>query len=449
MQGGLAVQVNSLVAAPPKARRAMVSAWAGFYVDMFDVYLPIVALGPALLYFQPAALSQEESRALFVATFVAALLGRPVGAMIFGHLADTMGRRRLTLLSIAGFSVCTLLIGLLPGYASWGLGAPVALIALRFVDGIFLGGEYTAATPLAFEHCPRRARGLYGGVLQGAFPIAFISISLLVLAVLQVMPAQGIHSAYVQWGWRIPFLLGAALGFVFVAYRAKMPESDLWRSTPRVRSPLRELLRTPQRADFIQVFALMSGLWFISISVVTVMPLLLLRDVGMTATMTTLTLLIAHLGVFAGKVTAGVLGQRFGRRTVLVRGATLSGTLGVALYAALASLSSPSLAAGLLVVLTHVVVVSIWGVATPYCNERFPTAVRASGFGIGYSASVIIPGFYAIYMAALSTLMPLRYTQLVLLAVGAALVVFTAARGPETSKVDLATDHGRLAVAGP
>jgi MFS family permease len=427
----------------------MLSAWTGFYVDMFDVYLPIVALGPALIYFQPAALSQEESRALFVATFVAALLGRPVGALIFGHLADTIGRRRLTLFSIAGFSVCTLLIGLLPGYATWGLAAPIALVLLRFIDGIFLGGEYTSATPLAFEHCPRPARGLYGGVLQGAFPIAFITISMFVLMVLQIMPAQGIESAYDQWGWRIPFLLGAALGFVFVAFRSKVPESDLWRSTPRVRHPLRELVRNPQRADFVQVFTLMTGLWFISISVVSVMPLLLLRDVGMTATMTTLTLLVAHLGVFAGKVTAGILGQRFGRRTVLIRGATLAGTVGLALYASLASLDAPSLAAGILVVLTHIMVVSIWGVATPYCNERFPTAIRASGFGVGYSASVIIPGLYALYMAGLSTLMPLRYTQLVLLAVGAGLVVFAAGRGPETSEVDLASQTGPLAVAAP
>jgi MFS family permease len=263
------------------------------------------------------------------------------------------------------------------------------------------------------------------------------------------MPAQGIESAYVQWGWRIPFLLGAALGFIFVAFRSKVPESDLWRSTPRVRHPLRELVRNPQRADFVQVFTLMTGLWFISISVVSVMPLLLLRDVGMTATMTTLTLLVAHLGVFAGKVTAGILGQRFGRRTVLIRGATLAGTVGLALYASLASLDAPSLAAGILVVLTHIVVVSIWGVATPYCNERFPTAIRASGFGVGYSASVIIPGLYALYMAGLSTLMPLRYTQLVLLAVGAGLVVFAAGRGPETSEVDLASQTGPLAVAAP
>lgn len=416
----------------------MVSAWAGFYVDMFDVYLPVVALGPALLYFQPESLSQSQARALFFATFAAALLGRPLGALVFGHFADTVGRRRLTLLSVAGFSTCTLLIGLLPGYATWGIAAPVALVALRFVNGIFLGGEYTAATPLAFEHCPPAARGLYGGVLQGAFPIAYITISGLVLGVLQVMPADGLGSAYVQWGWRMPFLLGAALGFAFVAYRAGMPESDLWRATSRVRRPLRELARSPQREDLVQVLTLMTGLWLVSVSVVSVMPLLLMRDVGMTATMATATLLLAHLGVFAGKVTAGVLGQRFGRRTVLVRGAVLAGTVGMCLYTWVASMSAPGWLVVVLVVATHVVVVSMWGVVTPYCNERFPTAVRASGFGVGYSVSVIIPGFYAAYMAGLGELMPYRYTQLVLLAVGAALTAFAAARGPETSTVDLA-----------
>jgi hypothetical protein len=107
----------------------------------------------------------------------------------------------------------------------------------------------------------------------------------------------------------------------------------------------------------------------------------------------------------------------------------------------LASLTAPSWWALVLAVATHFVVVSIWGVVPTYCNERFPTAVRASGFGVGYSASLIIPGFYAAYMAGLGVVMPHRYTQLVLLAAGATLAAVAASRGPETSHVDLAAEQ--------
>ncbi|NPC44376.1 MFS transporter [Nocardioides sp. zg-1230] len=196
-------------------------------MDMVDIYLPVIALAPAIAYFQPETLAAGQAGTLFFVTFAATLLGRPVGALIFGHLADTIGRRRVTLASIAGFSVCTILIGLLPGHATWGLAAPAALIGLRFLDGIFLGGEYTAATPLAFEHCPPRARALFGGLLMSAYAAAYAAVSALVLVLLLVLPA----GAYQAWGWRVPFLAGGLAGLVFLLWRTRVPESPLWEAS--------------------------------------------------------------------------------------------------------------------------------------------------------------------------------------------------------------------------
>jgi MFS family permease len=210
----------------------MISGWAGYWVDMVDVYLPLVALAPAIAYFQPSSMSADLASVLFIGTFAATMLGRPLGAMLFGHWADRVGRRRLTLLSIAGFSSCTLAIGLLPGYVAWGVAAPVLLLALRFVNGVFLGGEYTAGTPLAFEHCPPRARGLLGGLMLGAYTLAYVFISLVVLGVLQLAPAGG-PSAYVQWGGGSRSWSGGALGFGLLLFRARVPESDAWSRAPR------------------------------------------------------------------------------------------------------------------------------------------------------------------------------------------------------------------------
>src|SRR5271167_2535737 len=96
-------------------QRALGAAFIGFFVDMFDVYLPVVALGPAMSYFQPATLSPTLKSTLFYVVFALSLVGRPVGATLFGHYGDKLGRRRVTVVSLAGFALVTLLIGLLPG----------------------------------------------------------------------------------------------------------------------------------------------------------------------------------------------------------------------------------------------------------------------------------------------------------------------------------------------
>lgn len=408
------------------SRRALVSAWTGFFVDMVDVYVPVIALAPALVYFQPDSLTAAQASMLFYATFAATLLGRPFGALIFGHLADTVGRRRVTLWSIAGFSVCTILIGCLPGYAQLGLAAPALLIALRFVDGVFLGGEYTAATPLAFEHCPAAAKGLFGGLLMGAYAMAYVAISTLVLLLLTVMPAE----TYVAWGWRLPFLLGGLLGLAFLAYRAKVPESDRWRDAQKEAMPLRALLLGSHRRDFAQVVALMTGLWLIATSVVTIMPRLLATELGRSHLWITATLLATQVLVFIGFATAGTISQMVGATKVLTGGATLAGTIGLLCYYLLVATPHPPLVDAGLVIVTQVLVLSVWGVVTSYCTSRFVTAVRASGFGVAYSVGLIPASFFAVYIAGLSQLMPSRYTQLVLLAVGAGLTIGAAVSHP-------------------
>src|SRR5919202_3908166 len=146
----------------PKGRKAVRGAFVGFFVDMFDVYLPIVVLAPATIYFVSSDLSAPATALVSGSIFAATLVGRPLGAIIFGHFADAIGRRRTTIISITGFGVCTLLMALLPGYQQWGVAAGVMLIILRLVDGAFIGGEYSAANPLAMEYSPKEKRPLRG-----------------------------------------------------------------------------------------------------------------------------------------------------------------------------------------------------------------------------------------------------------------------------------------------
>lgn len=213
----------------PRAKNAIWGAFLGFFVDMFDIYLPVVVLAPALIYFVSPQLDATTSAIVGASIFAATLVGRPLGALIFGRFADSIGRRRTTIIAVSGFGVATLLMALLPGYEQIGIAAVVVFIVLRFVDGIFLGGEYTSASPLAMEYSPREKTGLYGTLIMTGFPLAYAFISLITMFLLFWLPSEGLNSPYVQWGWRIPFFFGAFLAFAFVAYYYYfVDESEIW-----------------------------------------------------------------------------------------------------------------------------------------------------------------------------------------------------------------------------
>src|ERR687883_1307294 len=197
----------------PRAKSAIRGAWFGFFVDMFDIYLPIVVLAPALAYFVAPDLDAVTKSVISGSIFAATLLGRPIGSIVFGHFADAIGRRRTTIISVSGFGVVTLLMALLPGYEQWGIAAVILLIALRLIDGIFLGGEYTSANPLAMECSPKEKRGFYSALIMTGYPLAFAAISLITTVLLFWLPADDINSPYMQWGWRIPFVVGSLLAF--------------------------------------------------------------------------------------------------------------------------------------------------------------------------------------------------------------------------------------------
>ena len=424
----------------PKARKAIWGAFVGFFIDMFDVYLPVVVLAPAIIYFVSPELSAASTAIVTGLIFASTLVGRPIGALIFGRYADTIGRRRTTIISVTGFGVATLLMALLPGYEQWGIFSVAVFVLLRFVDGIFIGGEYTSASPLAMEYSPKEKRGLYAGIIQSGFPLAFVAISLLTLLILSIAPTDGLDSPYVQWGWRIPFLFGAALAFGVAAYyKFFVDESELFEASGGSDSPLKTLFSGHNLKNFLQVFVLMSGFWLSLNTVSAILPGLLGSQIGLSSTNVSIALIVAFFFLFLGFIGAGALSQRTGRRTLLMVLGGLMTVVGTFLYYVLINTKPESFAlVVLLATLLILIVASNWGMATSYINERFQTGIRASGFGLGYSVAVILPSFYAFYQAGLTSIMPFEYTVLPLLVIGGLLIVVGAAWGPETKDVDFA-----------
>ena len=419
----------------PTARASLRSGMFAFYVDQFDIYLPVLVLASVGTYFQPAGVSPTTAGVLSAMVFASTLVGRPIGAALFGDMADTRGRKHTTIVATTGFGCITLLITMLPGSSvigGWSIGL---LIALRFINGIFLGGAYTSAVPLAMEWTPPQRRGLVAGRILSASPAAYATLGLLTLLLHQVMPTE---TTYAQFGWRIPFLIGAALAFtVVIIYRRAATEPRTRRSRTEERRPLADLLFGAHRRDLLQVLILMTGIWLANNMVSAVLPQLMGRRLGLSPVLVSIVATASSLGLMIAFQLYGALSQRTGRRRFyLVYGAVMA-VLGGSLYAAL-MITTP----GLPVVVTLAVAIGFatnagFGPIAAYLTERFPSRIRASGFGVGYSLALVLPAFYSFYLAGLETVMPYYLAPVVLVVIAGALVSLGGTIGPETKDADL------------
>jgi MFS family permease len=417
------------------ARRAIVAGFIGFAVDFYDIYLPAMVLTPVISFFQPPGLSSTASTTIYYFTVAATLLGRPCGAVIFGHWADKIGRRLVTMISIAGFGTLTGVVAFLPGYARVGIWSLVLLLALRFIGGVFMGGEYTSNNTLALEMVPKYRRGFVGGLLQGAFPVGFGAVSLTASIMLGLTTKQ----QYYDWGWRLPFLFGAALAFAFLAYYRTVPESPLWQESEKSAAPLREVLSGAHLRSLGQVFLMMSGFWLVG-QPGAVLPSIMIQHLHVSSQMTTNTFLLASIALFFGFMFYALLGQAIGRRRAVVVGAlAVLITAPIVYYMMIAHATSGGSALGtsILAGAFQVLLIAPWGIVSTYICERFPTHVRASGYGIGYSVAIIIPSFSGIYLLWLAHVMPYLLTPIVLVVLATLLMIVGALMGPETRDVEL------------
>jgi MFS family permease len=425
-----------------KRRTAIKGAFLTEFVDMFDIYLPVVVLAPVLGYFQPAEIEPGLAVILDSFIFITTLLGRPVGALIFGRMADRIGRRMSSIISVVGFGVFTLAIGLLPSYQTIGISSYLLLLLLRFLDGVCLGGGYTASHPLAMEYSRKDQRGLVGGLIIAAFPAAYVAISVVAMIMFALVPLEGMDSPYAVWGWRIPFFLGAALAaYLAYYYWRKVSESEVWEVKTKagaVKPAAVGLFKGSNVRKLAQVLIMMSGFWTTQNIITLYMPsTLLARTLSLSQFELTTTLIIAYCILFFSYIGAGLLGQKIGRRRAFIILGSLIATVGVGLLYALANSAGASLPKIIVLVSALAVLVTApWGIIITYINERFATEVRATGFGIGFSLSVVLPSFYAVYLDWLDNLVSPLAAPAVLLFIGAVIGTVGAAMGDETRDVD-------------
>ena len=211
----------------------------GTVFEWYDFYI----YGTLAVFLAKYFFSSVPANVAFIFTLLAFAAGfavRPFGALIFGHFGDLIGRKYTFLVTMSLMGIGTFFIGVLPGFATWGIAAPIVLICLRLVQGLALGGEYGGAAIYVAEHAPANKRGYYTSWIQTT---ATVGLFMAILLVLGVRTWMG-EAAFGDWGWRIPFLLSAILLAVSIWIRLKLNESPLFQQMvqegKQSKRPLRE-----------------------------------------------------------------------------------------------------------------------------------------------------------------------------------------------------------------
>jgi metabolite-proton symporter len=241
--------------AAPSGRRIAVASFVGTAIEFYDFY--IYGTAAALVFgsvffpsFSPAAGTLAA-----LATFAVGFVARPLGAIVFGHFGDRLGRKRMLIVSLVLMGGATVAVGLVPSFESIGVLAPVLLVIARFLQGIGLGGEWGGAVLLATEYAPAGKRGLYSAFPQLGPAVGFILGNAMFLLLDATMSDETFRTV----GWRIPFLASAVLLVVGYYIRMRIAETPVFRAAAekqeRSRVPFADLLRTQPRVLLLATLA--------------------------------------------------------------------------------------------------------------------------------------------------------------------------------------------------
>ncbi len=406
----------------------------GTTIEFFDFYIyatAAVLVFPRLFFpaTDPAAATLAS-----LATFAIAFFARPIGSALFGHFGDRVGRKATLVAALLTMGLSTVAIGLLPGYDSIGIAAPVLLALFRFGQGLGLGGEWGGAVLLAVENAPPGKRAWYGMFPQLGAPIGFFFSGGVFIALSRWLTDEQFFS----FGWRLPFLASAALVVVGLYVRLSITETPVFQTAvaraERVKVPMVIVFRDHRRA--LVLGTMMSLATFVLFYLVTVFAL----SWGTSALHYTREtfLLLQLLGILFFAITipvSAVLAER-GRRITLIRVTLAIGAFGLVM--------APLLEAGMLgVAVTMIVGMSLMGLTYgplgTVLSELFPTSVRYTGSSLTFNFAGILGASLAPYIATwLATNHGLQYVGYYL-TLSASLTLMGLMASGETRDTDLGT----------
>ena len=408
----------------------------GTTIEWYDFYLYATATA---LVFEPLFfpdISPTAGTFASFATYAAGFGARPIGAVISGHLGDRLGRKSVLVGALLLMGLTTAAIGVLPSYGQVGLAAPAALAALRVVQGLAVGAEWGGAALLSVEHAPPGRRGLYGSFTQLGSPAGM----LLATAVFSLARAAS-GEAFLDWGWRIPFLVSVVLVAIGLAIRLRLTEAEVFgRLRERgdtARLPVVQVLRDQPRN-----VVLTTGLRLSQIALfvlLTTYSLSYLTDkFGSGDSTGLIAVVIASTIGLVGTPLWAALSDRVGRRPLYLFGA-LGGTVALALFFLAAATGSKVAVIAAIVLGVTVTHDAMYGPQAAWFAELFDTHVRYSGSSLGYQIGAVLSGGFAPLIAAalLTAGGGNPWLIVVYFAVLSALTYAAARSAPETYRDDI------------
>ncbi|NTZ08257.1 MFS family transporter [Burkholderia metallica] len=371
---------------------AIVGASSGNLVEWFDFYI----YSFCALYFAPAFFPSGNTTTQLLNTagvFAAGFLMRPIGGWLFGRIADRHGRRAAMMISVLMMCGGSLVIAVLPTYAQIGAFAPALLLAARLFQGLSVGGEYGTSATYMSEVALKGRRGFFAS-FQYVTLIGGQLCALLVLVILQQTLSTGELKA---WGWRIPFVVGAAAALISLYLRKSLDETST--SASRDKKDAGTIRGVWQhKGAFFTVVGFTAGGSLIFYTFTTYMQKYLVNTAGMQAKTASNVMTVALLVYMLMQPVFGALSDKIGRRTSMILFGSFAVIGTVPLMHALKDVTSPVAAFALITVALAIVsfYTSISGLIKA---EMFPPEVRAMGVGLSYAVANAIFGGSAEYVA--------------------------------------------------
>lgn len=365
---------------PVHHRRAAAAAFVGTTIEFYDFYIYATAaalvLGPVFFPSENPVLSTLAAFGSFAAGFVA----RPLAGVVFGHLGDRLGRKKMLLLTIFLMGFATTGIGLLPSYADIGIWAPIALIALRVVQGISAGGEWGGAVLMASEHAPKGRKVFFASFAQLGSPAG------LLLALIAFRTVSSLdEDAFLSWGWRIPFLISIVLMLVGIVIRSAVPESPEFRKVAEnnetSKNPVLEVVRDSWRQILFAAAAVTigaAGFFFTNTFMITYTT----TYMGIAKSTILDCLFLVTIFQLISQPCSALLAERIGEGRFLRIMSVVCMLVPYPMFMLVQTGNLILMTAG--ITLAVISLAAVYSAIAGYMTEAFPARVRYSGISIAY-----------------------------------------------------------------
>ncbi|HEX6467846.1 MAG TPA: MFS transporter [Streptosporangiaceae bacterium] len=418
-------------------RKAVAASVVGTSIEWYDFFLYNTAA--AIVFkdvFFPSSSDYAGTLSSF-ATYAVGFAARPIGAAIFGHWGDRLGRKATLIVTLLLMGVSSALVGVLPGTNSIGVAAPILLVVLRVLQGIAVGGEWSGSVLLSMEWGNQRRRGFFASWPQIGVPIGLI----LGTGAMTAISLSSAGDAFTRWGWRIPFLLSLVLVAIGLWVRLRVMESPMFAEVVErkqvERTPVAEVIKRHPKE--IVLSALVRTSEQMPFYIFTSFALTYIhKDLGMAQGLALGAVTAAAVVELFAIPAAGHLSDTLGRRRVYATGALLLGVVAFPYFALInTKISVVVFITVVLAMLPHSIQ---YGPQASLISESFPTKLRYGGAGIGYQAASIIAGGPAPLLATW-LLHDYGWWAISIVMVIASLVTLTAtALLPDRSRVDIADE---------